>query len=139
MKIARRTLCAGGLALLSCIAGAETIYRCESGGGLIYSDRPCAADAAVHISDGSLVTIYDAPPISERASTPRSKASKASKSARNTAAAADAKRREACAKLDQSLHEVRAKLRAGYGVKEGERLNARRSQLAQRRRSEKCR
>jgi hypothetical protein len=138
MKIARRTLCAGGLALLSSVAGAETIYRCESGDRLIYSDRPCAADAAVHISDGSRVTVYDAPPISERASTPRSKASKASKSARNTAAA-DAKRREACARLEQSLREVRAKLRTGYGVKEGERLNARRSQLAQRRRSEKCR
>lgn len=138
MKIARRTLCAGGLALLSAVAGAETIYRCESGGGLVYSDRPCAADAAVHTSDGGLVTVYDAPPISGHASTPRSKVSKASKSARN-AAADDAKRRDACAKLDQSLREVKSKLRTGYGVKEGERLKARQSQLAQRRRSQKCR
>jgi hypothetical protein len=139
MRNARRTLCAGGLALLSSVAGAETIYRCESGRGLIYSDRPCAADAAVHTSDGSLVTVYDAPPISEHASTPRSKASQPSKSARNTAAAAEAKHREACARLEQSLREVRAKLRTGYGVKEGERLKARQSQLTRRRRSEKCR
>src|SRR5688572_23315376 len=105
MKIPRRTLYAGGLVLLSTVAGAETIYRCESPGGLIYSDRPCAADAAVHASDDSRVTVYDAPPISKRASEPRSKASTAARSARQSAAA-HAKHQATCAKLDQSLREV---------------------------------
>ena len=121
MKIARRTLCAGGLALLTTVAGAETIYRCESAsGGLVFSDRPCAADAEVHAADTSRITVYDAPPISQRASEPRSKAATANKSARKHAAA-QAKHQAACAKFDQSLREVRTKLRTGYGAKEGER------------------
>lgn len=138
MNIARRTLCAAGLALLGGATGAETIYRCESPDGLVFSDRPCAADAVVHEADGSHVTFYDAPQISKRASEPRSKASTKAKSARNSAAA-DAKHQQACAKLDQSLREVRTRLRSGYGVKEGERLKARQRQLGERRRLEKCR
>lgn len=43
-----------------------------------------------------------------------------------------------CAKLDQSLRDVRSKMRAGYGVKEGERLKARQRQLAGQRRMQKC-
>jgi hypothetical protein len=60
------------------------------------------------------------------------------KSARKSAAA-QAKHQATCGKLDQSLREVRTKLRTGYGVKEGERLKARQRQLAERRRTEKCR
>jgi hypothetical protein len=138
MKIARRTLCASGLALLSTVATAETIYRCESASGLIYSDRPCGAEAMVHTGDGTAVSVYDAPPISNHASPPRSKSPTPAKSARKRAAA-DAKHQEACAKLDQSLREVRTRLRTGYGLKEGERLKSRQRQLAERRRTEKCR
>jgi hypothetical protein len=161
MKIPRRTLCAGGLALLcflvesgqgpfdtsgkrrdfcrtSTVAATETIYRCESPGGLIYSDRPCAVDAAIHESDDSKVTVYDAPPISKRASVPRSRAATSGRSNRKSTAG-HAKHQATCARLDQSLREVRTKLRTGYGVKEGERLKARQRQLAERRRTEKCR
>ena len=136
----RTMVCAAGLALapIDLVAAAETIYRCESAGGLVFSDRPCAADAEVHASNGDRVTVYDAPPISKRASEPRSKPAKVARSAR-TSAAADSKRQAACAKLEQSLREVRTKLRTGYGVKEGERLKARQRQLAERRRTQKCR
>jgi len=137
MKIAR-ALCAGGLAFLSAVAGAETIYRCASADGLIYSDRPCAADAEVHEADASRVTVYDAPSISKRASEPRPKAKSVSRSVQKSAAAY-AKHQANCAKLNQSLSEVRTKLRTGYGVKEGERLKARQRQFAERRRAEKCR
>ena len=141
MNIARRTLCAGGLALLSStssLAAAATIYRCESAGGLVFSDRPCAANAEIHKTDGGRVTVYDAPPISKRASAPRPKVSNAARSARKSAAAR-VKHQAACAKLEASLREVRSRLRTGYGVKEGERLKTRQRQLAERRRTEKCR
>lgn len=140
-----------GLALLSSMAGAQAVYRCETKGVVIYADRPCSADAAVHESDGRRVTVYDAPPIyqhasSQRASEPRPRASNAqsvnkavNKAANKGAAAVLAKRQASCAKLDRSLREVRSKLRSGYGVKEGERLKARQRQLAERRRTEKCR
>jgi hypothetical protein len=143
MKFARRTLCAGGLALLSSmVAAAETIYRCESTGGLVFSDRPCAPNAQIHKTEDGRVTVYDAPPISERASQPRSKPAKTAQSAQKRAAAHakhQAKHQATCAKLTQSLREVQTKLRTGYGVKEGERLKTRQRQLAERRRTEKCR
>ena len=148
MKNARRTLCAIGLALLSFLVEsgqgpwAETIYRCETAGGLIFSDRPCAADAEIHKTDPGRVTVYDAPPISKRASEPRSKPATAARSAQKSSAAQAkilAKHQAACAKLDQSLRDVQTKLRTGYGVKEGERLKTRQRQLAERRRTEKCR
>jgi hypothetical protein len=138
MTIPRTRLCAGGLVLLSAVAGAETIYRCESAGGLVFSDRPCAVDAEVHAPDGSRVTVYHAPPISKRASEPRSKALASKHSARKNASAY-AKHQQACAKLDQSLREVRTTLRTGYGVKEGERLKAKQRDLAERRRMQRCR
>jgi hypothetical protein len=142
MNIAPRILCAGGLALLGAVAGAETIYRCESSGGLVFSDRPCAANAEIHKTDDGRVTVYDAPPISQRASEPPSKPAKTARSAQKSAAAHAkhlAKHQATCAKLNQSLREVQTRLRTGYGVKDGERLKTRQRQLAERRRTEKCR
>lgn len=134
-------ICAGGLALavINSLAGAATVYRCESAGRVTYSDRPCAPDAVIHESDGSRVTVYDAQPISKRAPQSGPRVANTTKSVQKSAAAAHAKWQASCAKLDQSLREVRTKLRTGYGVKEGERLKARQRQLAERRRAEKCR
>ena len=136
MTIARPALCAGALALLNTVATAAAIYRCETAAGLVFSDRPCAADAAIHESHDERVTVYDAPSISKRASEPRAKP--APRPTQKHAKAA-AKHQEICAKLDRSLREVRTKLRTGYGVKEGERLKARQRELAEKRRTEKCR
>jgi hypothetical protein len=143
MNIAPRTLCAGGLiAFLSSSVGAETIYRCESAGGLVFSDRPCAANAEIHKTDDGRVSVYDAPPISKRALEPQSKPARPGQSAQKSAAAHarhQAKHQATCAKLTRSLREVQTKLRTGYGVKEGERLKTRQRQLAEQRRTEKCR
>jgi hypothetical protein len=162
MKLAPTMLCASALALLlsflvesgqgpfdtsgkrrdfcqtGTLSGAQTIYRCGSAGGLVFSDRPCAADAEIHKTDDGRVTVYDAPPISKHASQPRSNASAAGRPARQSVAV-HAKHQAACARLDQSLRDVRTKLRTGYGIKEGERLKTRQRQLAERRRKEKCR
>lgn len=142
MNITRIALCAGALELLSAVAGAETIYRCESAGGLVFSDRPCAANAEIHKAGDGRVTLYDAPPISERASEPPRKPAKTARSAQKSAAAHAkhlAKHQATCARLNQSLREVQTRLRTGYGVKDGERLKTRQRQLAERRRTEKCR
>ncbi|MET0534610.1 MAG: DUF4124 domain-containing protein [Steroidobacter sp.] len=136
MNTAVPMICASALVLLTTVAEAA-IYRCDSAGGIVYSDRPCAVDATVHENDNSRVTVYEAPSISTRASEPRPKAKAAEKAALKNAAAY-AKHRASCAKLEQSLREVRSKLRTGYGVKEGERLKARQRQLAERRRTQRC-
>jgi hypothetical protein len=44
-----------------------------------------------------------------------------------------------CERLKNSLHEVAARMRSGYNVKQGEQLRARKAKLEQQRRAEKCR
>jgi hypothetical protein len=61
------------------------------------------------------------------------------KPAKQARVADPAKHRLACARLEQALRDVRNKMRAGYGAKQGERLKMRQRQLDQRRRLEKCR
>jgi hypothetical protein len=145
-KTSRAALCVSGLllVLIEPTASMASIYRCNSDGNVIYSDRPCAAGAVVHESDSSRVTVYEAPPISEHASVPRpaarnKSADKRAQKNNQQSAIAAAKRQQNCAKLEQALRDTRTKLRTGYGVKEGERLKARQRQLAERRRQQKCR
>jgi hypothetical protein len=133
-----------GMALLTlgltpvALGDARTIYRCDSNGAVTYSDRPCAADAAIHENDSSRVTVYAAPPSSGAAPSQSGKpATHKTKSARPTGVSLE-QRRARCAKLDQALRDVRTKMRTGYRVKEGERLKARQRQLSERRRSENC-
>lgn len=139
MKVAKlgMSLLALGLAPVA-MGDSATIYRCGSDGGVIYSDRPCAMGAAVHESDGSRVTVYEAPPMSGASPSRSSKpAARKTKSARPVGVGME-QRRVHCAKLDQALRDVRTKMRTGYGVKEGERLKARQRQLSERRRGENC-
>src|SRR5687767_15948538 len=79
-----------GMALLTlgltpvALGDARTIYRCDSNSAVTYSDRPCAADAAVHENDSSRVTVYAAPSTSASAPSRSSKpATHKTKSARS--------------------------------------------------------
>lgn len=127
-------------ALTVAVAGdAPTIYRCEQAGATIYSDRPCAADASAHELDDSRVTVYAAPATFGRATSAVTKRPAAVRPKAHRQGAASPERRQVrCAKLDQSLRDVRTKMRTGYGVEEGERLKERHRRLAAQRRSEKC-
>ncbi|HWK52018.1 MAG TPA: hypothetical protein VNR40_19120 [Steroidobacter sp.] len=126
-----------GSLLLSPLCGAQmTIYRCTSDAGSVYSDRPCAAHADTHEIDDSRVTVYTPEATNERSPA----TTKPTKARRSKAARLPdpAKHQVTCAKLTQSLRDVRTKMRTGYSVKEGERLKTRQRQLEQRRRLEKC-
>lgn len=136
------------LVLAHTSAAQSIIYRCVGeGGGLVYSDRPCSGDAERHEIDDSRVTVYVAPSALQSAShaapaeASRSKPSRSkpsrSKTGRGTSSPEE-QRQIKCAKLDQSLRDVRTKMRTGYGVKEGERLKERQRQLAGQRRMQKC-
>lgn len=135
-----------GLLTLAAASGAQpAIYRCVDAGGVVYTDRPCEGGADPHKIDDSRVTVYASPPgagSSATANVGKAKAGKAKpKTDKRSKAgrAADADRHRArCAKLDQGLRDVRTKMRAGYGAKEGERLQARQRQLNQQRRMQKC-
>lgn len=139
MKVVKLGIGLLAVGLAPVMGDSPVIYRCVHEGAVVYSDRSCGADAVVHDHGGSRVTVYAAPPIAHRAaSSPTSKAvSQKAKSARKAGVSLE-QRQVQCANLDQSLRYLRAKMRSGYGVKEGERLKARHRQLTQRRRDENC-
>lgn len=139
MKVTARVLFPLGFLLLAPLLGAQpVIYRCEGQGGVVYSDRACAAGADPHELDDSRVTIYTPEPVADRASpAPSTKPSK-SRRPKPKKLADPAEQRSDCAKLDRGLRDIRARMRAGYGVQEGERLKARQRQLTEQRRAQKC-
>jgi hypothetical protein len=114
------------------------VYRCSVGGVTTYSDRPCSPDAAAYEPDTSRVSTYEPPPVTQtakpaqpaRTSTARRRGSDHDDQLRHAAA---------CERLQNSLREVAARMRAGYNVKQGEQLRARKAKLEQQRRAEKCR
>jgi hypothetical protein len=83
------------------------------------------------------VSTYDPPPPS-RETTPAEPPRKSP--TRRRAAGADQVRHDAaCDRIRNSLKEVAQRMRAGYDVKQGERLRERKAKLEQQRRAQKCR
>lgn len=123
------SLCALALAL---------IYRCTVGGVTTFSDRPCAPEAAPYQPDTSRVSTYDPPaagPATAQAKPPRNAPAR-----RRRSDGADQVRHAAeCERLRNALRDVAERMRAGYNVKQGERLRERKSKLEQQRRAQKCR
>ena len=127
----------GSLLLAHALEAQPTIYRCTGEAGTVYSDRPCAAHAETHEIDDSRVTVYTPEAADERSPAAPGKPNKPKRS-KAIRLPDPAKHQISCAKLEQSLRDVRTKMRTGYSAKEGERLKARQRQLEQRRRLEKC-
>ena len=136
MRVA--TLVLGSLLLTHSVEAQTPIYRCTGEAGTVYSDRPCAADADPLEIDDSRVTVYTPPLADKQPSTKAATKPTKAKTPKRARLPDPAKHRIACAKLEQSLRDVRTKMRTGYGAKEGERLKMRQRQLDQRRRLEKC-
>jgi len=128
----------GSLLLTHPVGAQITIYRCAGEAGTVYSDLPCAQNADPHEIDDSRVTVYEPAPADEQPAMTASAKPVKARPPKKVRLADPARHRLACAKLEQSLRDVRTKMRTGYGVKEGERLKARQRQLDQRRRLEKC-
>ena len=133
------TLVLGSLLLTHSAEAQTTVYRCTGESGTVFSDRPCAVDAHPHEIDDSRVTVYTPASRPEQPSTQAAAKPTKARAPKQIRLPDPAKHRLACARLEQSLRDVRTKMRSGYGVKEGERLKMRQRQLDQRRRLEKCR
>jgi len=114
---------------------ARAIYRCESGGALTFSDRPCDARSEVHTLDSKALNTFAPPPggpASRSAAKPKSR-----KKSSGRAADRD-KHEEKCERLAQGLKDVRAKQRSGYKASEGERLRDRERKLKSQLREARC-
>jgi hypothetical protein len=114
------------------------IYRCTVAGVTTYSDRPCAPEAVPYQPDTSRVSTYDPPPASQ-ATAPAELPRKSRTRRRDTSGTDQARRVAACDRIRKSLRDVAQRMRAGYDVKQGERLRERKARLEQQRRAQKCR
>jgi hypothetical protein len=116
---------------------ASAVYRCTLHDVTVFSDRPCEPHAATYEADTSRVSTYTPPPpgpVTRPDPPPRVRRSRAS------AAGADQARHAAdCERLNSSLKDVAARMRAGYDARQGEQLRERRARLEGQRRAKKCR
>ena len=125
------------MGLLSALALA-LVYRCTVGGVTTFSDRPCTPEAVSYQPDTSRVSTYDPPPAS-RTPAPTQLPRKSPTRRRGASDADQARHAAACDRIRNSLREVAQRMRAGYDVKQGERLRERKAKLEQQRREQKCR
>jgi len=111
------------------------IYRCKVNGVTTFSDRAC----------GDTIELYrmqfDNAPQSSMPPTPVGKAPQASPRAagKPVEPVEMTSRKEDCERLDQDMRKIRAQMRAGYDVKEGERLRGRLAHIQERRKAHGCR
>ena len=134
----------GAALLFQCFGagGAErtpvNVYVCHRQGARIFADRPCSPDRPAEQMAIGPVNEYTsvALPAGSQTTTapPRKKTLDA-----DTAAEDHQRKIKACQKLSDALERVHSKQRAGYRVKEGERLRVRETQLSQTMRRERCR
>jgi len=120
-----------------CALALVLVYRCTVGGVTTYSDRPCAPEAVPYQPDTSRVSTYDPPPVSP--ATAPAEPRRKSPARRRDTSADQVRHAAACDRIRNSLRDVAERMRAGYDVKQGERLRERKAKLEQQRRAQKCR
>ena len=114
----------------------SAVYRCVVDEVVTFSDRPCDAEAKHYTPESEWVSMVD---VTKSSTTPsRAAARKPARAPGASIAAAQAKHKEECARMEESLREVRSKLRAGYDVKQGERLKERNRKLNAQLRAKRC-
>lgn len=123
---------------LVCALALVLVYRCTVGGVTTFSDRPCAPEAIPYQPDTSRVSTYDPPPASPTPA-PAQPPPESPTRRRDPSDADQVRHAAACDRIRNSLRDVAARMRAGYDVKQGERLRERKAKLERQRRAQKCR
>lgn len=114
----------------------SAVYRCVVEQVVTFSDRPCDAEAKRYTPESEWVSTVE---VSKPPTTPRRVPTRqVARAQTSSIAAAQAKHKEECARMEEALREVRSKLRAGYDVKQGQRLKARDRKLNADLRSKRC-
>jgi hypothetical protein len=117
-------------------SGHRPIYRCKVNGVTTFSDRACGDTIEPYRMEFDNATQASRP-----GKHPESKARQeaAPRPARKPVEpSSPGSRQEACERLDQDLRKIRSQMRAGYSVKEGERLKGRLAGIQERRKAQKC-
>jgi hypothetical protein len=110
MKAATPAVVLGiGLLILVHASGAQlAIYRCDSAGGVVYTDRPCESGANPHQVDDSRVSVYTPSPVTPRASASTPTKQPQPRRAKAGRAVDPAEQQAKCDKLKQGLRDVSA-------------------------------
>lgn len=125
------------LALASSGTAEVTIFRCVLDGVVAFSDRPCGTQPQKYVPDDALISTVSAPPAS-MPTVPPVKPARAGHKQAASIAASQAKLAEKCTRIERSMRDVRSKMRAGYDVRQGERLRERQRKLMEERRALRC-
>jgi hypothetical protein len=120
-------------------AGVRPIYRCEVQGQSVFSDRPCGIDASAYEADTARVSITQSVPAVPVVAAPTKESKPATRRRGSAGGNEVARHAAACERIDTGLREIRARMRAGYSAKQGERLKERQQELQARRRVSRCR
>jgi hypothetical protein len=116
-------------------AAGRPIYRCQIDGVTTFSDRACGETIELY----KLEMDNAAQPV-RKTETPQAARPKVSPPKRLAKPQEPSKTRseETCARLNETLENLKSRLRAGYSAKEGEQLHARLARAEDRRRAQKC-
>jgi hypothetical protein len=136
MRIAVRIVVGLAILFFFVYGRADTIYRCDINGTVTFADRPCGADAQKFEPNLDRVTNYE-PVATHVVSEVHSRPVKQAQSDPSIAQL-QAKHAEECRRIRESLGTIRSKMRAGYNVKQGERLKERERKLNESRRAKHC-
>jgi hypothetical protein len=136
--------------VLACLAsfstrGAESpggdrpIYRCSEAGVATYSDRPCGASTDVYSwsTPAPAETVSVAPATVSKRYEAKPTRARRERGVRATSRAEV--RPNECQRLTAELRQLKSRMRAGYGVVEGERLRDRQRSVGARHRELRCR
>jgi len=120
----------------------RVIYRCVEAGVATFSDRPCGSSAEVYSYE---VRSYDVSnPAATGATVPSKPATNSKAASRQRPRKTRAENRNStgeadCKRIQARLKQLSARMRAGYGVAEGERLRDQQRAARARSRELRCR
>jgi len=122
---------------------AGNIYRCEVGGQIVFSDRPCpesVVSTQVVIAPSSTYSgVKATPPKTARSVRERTSNANTTPKAQDSIAAEQLRAKQRCQRMVDRLQVIESKLRAGYKAAQGEKLRDRQRQLQQQHHAERCR
>jgi hypothetical protein len=117
-------------------ASAPAIFRCVENDVIAYSDRPCGSNASEYEPSDARISILEVtPPAPTKPARVKPKPARVDMV---SIAEAQIQRARDCAKIELSMRDIRSKMRAGYDVKEGERLRDRERKLTAQQRELRC-
>ena len=116
----------------------DGLYRCEKDGKIVLTDRP-GTDADCRPLKVSSSNTFQAPPTAAKKPAASKKQVAVERRSAESIADEQMKAKQRCERLQLRLDEIATKMRNGYTLQQGERLNERKRSLEAQQKIERCR